>query len=107
MNLRIASSGSLKPLTSDGQDLFLFKILANVFKVCVFLFAAGVFCAVVSHPADTIVSKLNQDKTATVGSVARNLGWGGKWTCIYSESRIKIVWFWRCESILESPNHQV
>jgi len=42
-------------------------------------YIAGVFCAIVSHPADTIVSKLNQDKTATVGSVARSLGWAGMW----------------------------
>merc|ERR1712080_209929 len=38
-------------------------------------YIAGVFCAIVSHPADTIVSKLNQDKAATVGSIAKNLGW--------------------------------
>merc|ERR1712038_64501 len=37
-------------------------------------YIAGVFCAVVSHPADTIVSKLNQDKTATMGSVVQKLG---------------------------------
>jgi hypothetical protein len=44
------------------------------------LSTAGVFCAIVSHPADTIVSKLNQDKNATVLGIARNLGWGGeKW----------------------------
>jgi len=42
-------------------------------------YIAGVFCAIVSHPADTIVSKLNQDKTATVGSIAKNLGWAGMW----------------------------
>ena len=40
-------------------------------------YIAGVFCAIVSHPADTIVSKLNQDKTARVVSVAKNLGWAG------------------------------
>jgi len=33
---------------------------------------AGIFCAIVSHPADSIVSILNKDKTATVGSVWRN-----------------------------------
>ena len=41
-------------------------------------FQPGVFCAIVSHPADTIVSKLNQDKSATVMGIARNLGWSGK-----------------------------
>jgi len=35
-------------------------------------YIAGVFCAVVSHPADSIVSILNKDKTASVGSVWRN-----------------------------------
>ena len=41
-------------------------------------YIAGVFCAIVSHPADTIVSKLNQDKSATAVSVAKNLGWAGE-----------------------------
>jgi len=43
-------------------------------------YIAGVFCAIVSHPADTIVSKLNQDKTATVGGIAKSLGWAGMWS---------------------------
>lgn len=42
-------------------------------------YIAGVFCAVVSHPADTVVSKLNQDSTATAGSVVSKLGWAGVW----------------------------
>jgi len=42
-------------------------------------YIAGVFCAIVSHPADTIVSKLNQDKGATVGGIASKLGWAGMW----------------------------
>ncbi|CAG0880920.1 unnamed protein product [Cyprideis torosa] len=42
-------------------------------------YIAGVFCAVVSHPADTIVSKLNKDPNATVMHVARNLGFAGMW----------------------------
>ncbi|CAG0880918.1 unnamed protein product [Cyprideis torosa] len=42
-------------------------------------YIAGVFCAIVSHPADTIVSKLNKDPDATVGSVARSLGMLGMW----------------------------
>jgi len=40
--------------------------------------AAGVFCAIVSHPADTIVSKLNQQKGSTIMSVAKKLGFAGK-----------------------------
>jgi len=32
-------------------------------------YAAGVFCAAVSHPADTVVSILNKNKTMTIGEV--------------------------------------
>merc|ERR1712020_1056 len=42
-------------------------------------YIAGVFCAIVSHPADTIVSYMNKDKTATVGGIAKSLGWAGMW----------------------------
>jgi solute carrier family 25 phosphate transporter 3 len=38
-------------------------------------YIAGVFCAVVSHPADNLVSKLNANKAATVGSVINEMGW--------------------------------
>jgi hypothetical protein len=41
-------------------------------------FAAGVFCAIVSHPADTVVSKLNQAKGSSALDVAKNLGFAGK-----------------------------
>jgi len=40
-------------------------------------YIAGVFCAIVSHPADTIVSKLNQDKGSNFVSAARALGFKG------------------------------
>lgn len=42
-------------------------------------YIAGVFCAIVSHPADTVVSKLNQAKGASALDVAKQLGWGGLW----------------------------
>ncbi|XP_046422967.1 solute carrier family 25 member 3 [Neodiprion pinetum] len=42
-------------------------------------YIAGVFCAVVSHPADSVVSKLNQEKGATAGDVVRKLGFAGLW----------------------------
>jgi len=42
-------------------------------------YIAGVFCAVVSHPADTIVSKLNQDKGSTAIEAAKKLGFAGLW----------------------------
>merc|ERR1711994_1246778 len=40
---------------------------------------AGVFCAIVFHPADTIVSYVNKAQGATVGSAARDLGFSGMW----------------------------
>merc|ERR1712024_169041 len=42
-------------------------------------YIAGVFCAIVSHPADTLVSYMNKAKGATVGSAARDLGFKGMW----------------------------
>lgn len=39
---------------------------------------AGIFCAIVSHPADTIVSKLNQDKGSNFVQIAKKLGLMGK-----------------------------
>uniref|UniRef100_A0A0P4VZD7 Phosphate carrier protein, mitochondrial n=1 Tax=Rhodnius neglectus TaxID=72488 RepID=A0A0P4VZD7_9HEMI len=42
-------------------------------------YIAGVFCAIVSHPADTVVSKLNQEKGATAIDVARKLGFAAMW----------------------------
>merc|ERR1712105_561265 len=42
-------------------------------------YIAGVFCAVVSHPADTIVSYMNKVDGATLGSSAKDLGWAGLW----------------------------
>jgi solute carrier family 25 phosphate transporter 3 len=33
-------------------------------------YIAGVFCAIVSHPADNLVSFLNNSKGATVGDVS-------------------------------------
>merc|ERR1712130_161533 len=42
-------------------------------------YIAGVFCAVVSHPADTIVSKLNQQKGSNFMDVGKSLGLLGMW----------------------------
>lgn len=42
-------------------------------------YIAGVFCAVVSHPADTVVSKLNQEKGATAIDVVKKVGFMGMW----------------------------
>ena len=38
-------------------------------------YIAGVFCAVVSHPADNLVSKLNQSQGASVGAIINEMGW--------------------------------
>nr|ABA01115.1 mitochondrial carrier protein CR057 [Chlamydomonas incerta] len=38
-------------------------------------YIAGVFCAIVSHPADNLVSKLNAQKGATVGDIVKEMGW--------------------------------
>ncbi|KAK9506019.1 hypothetical protein O3M35_008035 [Rhynocoris fuscipes] len=42
-------------------------------------YIAGVFCAIVSHPADTVVSKLNKEKGASAIEVAKKMGFGGMW----------------------------
>ncbi|BGP14466.1 Cu/Pi carrier [Rhodosporidiobolus nylandii] len=47
-------------------------------------YIAGVFCAVVSHPADTMVSKLNAplkpgQAKPTVGSIYSEIGFAGLW----------------------------
>ncbi|GAA5963645.1 hypothetical protein JCM21900_000207 [Sporobolomyces salmonicolor] len=47
-------------------------------------YIAGVFCAVVSHPADSMVSKLNApikpgEAKPTVGSIYAQIGFGGLW----------------------------
>lgn len=42
-------------------------------------YIAGVFCAIVSHPADTVVSKLNNDVGSTPLGAARELGMKGLW----------------------------
>lgn len=42
-------------------------------------YIAGIFCAIVSHPADTVVSKLNQEKGKSAFQVAKDLGMAGMW----------------------------
>lgn len=42
-------------------------------------YIAGVFCAIVSHPADTMVSKLNQAKGTGIGAIYRQIGFMGLW----------------------------
>ncbi|CAG9863832.1 unnamed protein product [Phyllotreta striolata] len=42
-------------------------------------YIAGILCAIVSHPADTLVSKLNQRKGSTAGGLLKELGFMGLW----------------------------
>merc|ERR1712203_302282 len=42
-------------------------------------YIAGVFCAVVSHPADTLVSYLNKAPGSGIGDAAKVLGFKGLW----------------------------
>lgn len=42
-------------------------------------YIAGVLCAIVSHPADTIVSKLNKDPGASIGGIISEVGPVGIW----------------------------
>jgi len=42
-------------------------------------YIAGVFCAIVSHPADSVVSKLNQSSGSSAGDIIKKLGWTGLW----------------------------
>nr|XP_019598335.1 PREDICTED: phosphate carrier protein, mitochondrial-like [Rhinolophus sinicus] len=45
---------------------------------------AGIFCAVVSHPADSIMSVLNKEKGSTALGVLRKLGFGGVWKGLFA-----------------------
>lgn len=42
-------------------------------------YIAGVFCAIVSHPADSVVSVLNKNPEASAGQVLKDLGPKGVW----------------------------
>merc|ERR1719189_3340125 len=42
-------------------------------------YIAGVFCAIVSHPADSVVSKLNQAKGTGIGAIYKQIGFMGLW----------------------------
>jgi len=43
-------------------------------------YIAGVFCAVVSHPADVVVSKLNKNPGTSAGAIIKEIGFAGCWT---------------------------
>ncbi|XP_064136019.1 solute carrier family 25 member 3-like [Loxodonta africana] len=47
-------------------------------------YIAGVFCAIVSHPADSVVSVLNKEKGSTAFGVLKTLGFGGVWKGLFA-----------------------
>lgn len=47
-------------------------------------YIAGVFCAIVSHPADSVVSKLNQKPGSSPIGILRELGWKGAWRGLFA-----------------------
>lgn len=47
-------------------------------------YIAGVFCAVMSHPADSVVSVLNKEKGSTAMDVLRRLGFVGVWKGLFA-----------------------
>ena len=48
-------------------------------------YMAGILCAIVSHPADVMVSKLNANRQAgegvgaAIGRIYKDIGFGGLW----------------------------
>ena len=48
-------------------------------------YMAGVLCTL-SHPADSVVSKLNSEKGSTAWEVAKKLGWKGEGCCIIQQT---------------------
>ncbi|XP_017570884.1 solute carrier family 25 member 3a [Pygocentrus nattereri] len=47
-------------------------------------YIAGVFCAVVSHPADSVVSVLNKEKGSSAAQVLKRLGPKGVWKGLFA-----------------------
>nr|KAF6375326.1 solute carrier family 25 member 3 [Pipistrellus kuhlii] len=47
-------------------------------------YIAGVFCAIVSHPADSVVSVLNKEKGSTATQVLQRLGFKGVWKGLFA-----------------------
>nr|XP_058934223.1 solute carrier family 25 member 3-like [Kogia breviceps] len=66
-------------------------------------YIAGVFCAVVSHPADSVVSVLNKEKGSTAFEVPRNLAFGAVWKALFARiimigTLTALQWF-ICDSV--------
>jgi solute carrier family 25 phosphate transporter 3 len=95
--------GSLVPLWSRQipytmAKFYFFELVKNAFYENVFTepketytkgthlgitfasgYIAGVACAIVSHPADTVVSKMAKDSSKSAGDILSELGFGGIW----------------------------
>lgn len=80
LNLRQLSQVN-KVVQTISVRMILFHRFWKPHKQCLFVvfFTAGVFCAIVSHPADTIVSKLNNDAGSNFVDAAKALGLRGNW----------------------------
>lgn len=50
------------------------------------LHSAGVFCAVISHPADSVVSVLNKEKGSSAIQVLKRLGPRGESVCTHTHT---------------------
>lgn len=80
---------------------FVSAVMVQV-KHCGITLPAGVFCAIVSHPADSVVSVLNKEKGSSASQVLQRLGFRGTLTvsCIFDQmcGRISLV-FWLLNTI--------
>ncbi|KAM9682874.1 solute carrier family 25 member 3-like [Dama dama] len=47
-------------------------------------YTAGVFCAIVSHPANYVVSVLNKEKGSSASQVLKRLGFKGVWKGLFA-----------------------
>ncbi|XP_061495493.1 solute carrier family 25 member 3 isoform X1 [Rhineura floridana] len=47
-------------------------------------YIAGIFCAIVSHPADSVVSVLNKEKGSSALEVLKRLGFKGVWKGLFA-----------------------
>lgn len=56
----------------DLSDIFYVVLITSL--MVVLSPAAGVFCAIVSHPADSVVSVLNKESGSTAIGVLKKLG---------------------------------
>ena len=67
-------------LKTDKKDV----VMANQLIITLISgYISGIFCALVSHPADTVITKINQRRNVGFsGTIAllRELGWCGVWS---------------------------